>query len=158
MGSRSGADAIIGDHTGTTLMGFGGADALRANGGADWLIGGAEADRLWGGAGDDVFVLQSPEDGGDITADWGRVAGNDDRFELALSGFGAGLALGSLAASRFVTRTSGNLAQDADDRFVFRDSYDTLWFDSNGNGAGEEVLLADLQAGAVVTAGDIWMV
>jgi hypothetical protein len=48
-----------------------------------------------------------------------------------------------------------NLAQDADDRFVFRTTDATLWFDSNGSAAGGLTLVADLQAGATVTSADI---
>jgi len=33
-----------------------------------------------------------------------------------------------------------------------------LWFDANGNAAGGLTMLADLQAGAVVSAGDIVLV
>ena len=64
---------------------------------------------------------------------------------------------GTLAATKFVSGTT-NLAQDADDRFIFCTTDATLWFDANGKAAGGAVMLADLQAGAVVTAVDIIIV
>ena len=51
-----------------------------------------------------------------------------------------------------------NVAQDANDRFVFRTSDTTLWFDADGKGGAAATLLADLKAGAVVTTADILIV
>ena len=48
-----------------------------------------------------------------------------------------------------------NRAQDADDRCIFRTTATTLWFNENGNVAGGLVMVANLQASAVVTAADI---
>ena len=61
-----------------------------------------------------------------------------------------------LSASRFQTRAD-NLARDADDRFIFRTTDKTLWFDSNGNGAGGLTMLADLDAAATMTSADIFL-
>ena len=60
----------------------------------------------------------------------------------------------TLAASQFEVRAD-NLAQDADDRFIFRTTDQTLWFDSNGNAGGGLSEVADLQASAVLTAANI---
>ncbi len=60
---------------------------------------------------------------------------------------------GTLAAAAFQS-SADNIAQDADDRFIFRTTDQTVWFDVDGNGTGAAVLIADLQAGAVVTAAD----
>jgi hypothetical protein len=60
-----------------------------------------------------------------------------------------------LAASRFIARAD-NLAQDADDRFIFRTTDTTLWWDDDGKGGHAAVLIADLQAGAALTAADIF--
>jgi hypothetical protein len=55
-------------------------------------------------------------------------------------------------------RGTDNLAGDANDRFIFRTTDKTLWFDADGSGTGRAVMLADLQATAVVTAADILLV
>ncbi|MGB8814916.1 MAG: hypothetical protein WCC57_17185, partial [Paracoccaceae bacterium] len=75
---------------------------------------------------------------------------------LVAAGFGAWLA-GALDPRKFLTSTS-NAAVDADDRFIFRSTDATLWFDANGSAAGGLTMIADLQAGATVTAADIVLV
>ena len=59
-----------------------------------------------------------------------------------------------MAASQFRAR-GDNHAQDGNDRFIFRTTDETLWFDRNGSAAGGLTLLADLQDGAVVAFTDI---
>jgi len=74
------------------------------------------------------------------------------------AGFGGGLSAGgALSASQFQSRAD-NLAQDADDRFIFRTTDRTLWFDVDGTGAQGAVMVADLQAGAIVTPADLLLV
>lgn len=156
-GSSFGNDALSGNAAANTLMGFGGNDTLSGGAGSDVLIGGAGADRLTGGAGSDRFVFQSLTEGGDVIADFTSVAGNDDAFRITAAAFGAGLVAGPLAVFQFQNRAD-NVAQDADDRFIFRSTDATLWFDANGNLAGGLTFLADLQDGAVLTSADILLV
>ena len=86
------------------------------------------------------------------------MASDDDAFMVSASNFGGGLVAGQpLAAAQFQTRAD-NLAQDADDRFIFRTTDATLWFDRDGSGAAGAVLLADLQADATVTSADFVLV
>ena len=92
-----------------------------------------------------------------MISDFLGVAGNNDSFQISAAGFGGGLVAGALAAGQFQTRAD-NLAQDGDDRFIFRTTDQTLWFDANGNLAGGLLMVADLQSGAVVTAGDILLI
>ena len=73
---------------------------------------------------------------------------------MQATGFGGGLVAGALAAGQFISR-GDNLAQDADDRFIFRTTDQTLWFDIDGTGGVGPSLIADLQAGALLTAADI---
>ena len=155
-GSKFGNDQITGDAGNNVLSGLGGADSLVGGTGADTLAGGVGIDTLNGGAGNDRFDFNTVAEGGDIISDFGAAAGNNDRFNLVAAGFGGG-ALGALGPTRFITRAD-NLAQDANDNFIYRTTDNTLWFDSNGNAAGGLTLIADLQAGAVVSAADIFMV
>jgi len=157
LGSMFGADRLAGDGAANGLRGFGGADTLAGGGGDDGLVGGAGHDRLTGGAGNDRFVFETLAQAGDVITDFAGVAGNNDSFQITAAGFGGGLVAGPLAAGQFRSRAD-NHAQDANDRFIFRTTDATLWFDQNGNAAGGLTMIADLQAGAVVSAGDIVLV
>jgi Ca2+-binding RTX toxin-like protein len=166
LGSRLGADRLYGTAGAQTLNGQGGADVLEGRAGNDTLLGGdgndqlageAGADLLNGGAGDDRFVFRTLAEAGDTIATFGATVGNNDLFMLTVTGFGGGLARGALSATQFQTRAD-NLAQDADDRFIFRTGDKTLWFDANGHAAGGLTLLAHLPMGAAVTTADILLV
>lgn len=156
-GSRTGGDTIRGNQAANLLRGEGGADRLEGAGGADVLIGGRGKDTLSGGGGNDTFVYQNLNQIGDVITDFRGDVGNDDRFQINASAFGGGLVAGSLAPSQFQTRAD-NVAQDANDRFIFRTTDRSLWFDADGNGAGAPVMVADLQANAIVTVADIFLV
>ena len=153
-GSLSGADTLTGSDLADRLLGLGGNDRLAGGDGADLLIGGGGGDSIAGGTGSDAFQFNRAVEGGDLISDFSNVIGNNDGFRISAVGFGAGLVAGMLPAAQFIQRVD-NLAQDANDHFIFRTTDATLWFDANGNAAGGLTLLADLQAGATVTAADI---
>ena len=153
---NDGADQLCGGTGNDVLRGATGYDILCGDAGNDILRGGDSVDRLTGGAGNDLFEFGSiPEaqTGADLIIDFGNVVGNNDTIRISAT-FGAGLAAGLLPTGRFVAHGT-NLAMDADDRFIFRTTDATLWFDTNGTASGGLTLLADLQAGAVLTAADI---
>lgn len=156
-GSATGADTLSGDAAANMLAGGGGADNLSGAAGADTLIGGAGKDKIWGGGGNDQFWFQNLTDAADTIMDYGNVANNNDILRISVAGFGVGLVAGPLAANQFVARAD-NLAQDADDRFLFRTTDQTVWFDSNGSAAGGLTMLADLQAGVMLTVADFLLV
>ncbi|TKD17713.1 calcium-binding protein [Rhodobacter capsulatus] len=156
LGSQRG-DVIRGSAGDNSLAGLGGADRIDGAAGNDAFTGGAGADTLTGGMGNDLFRFTVLSDCGDVITDFGAVTGNNDSFRIVASAFGGGLATGTLAGSAFLTRAD-NLAQDADDRFIFRTTDTTLWFDADGTGAGAAVLVADLQAGATLTSADIMLI
>jgi Ca2+-binding RTX toxin-like protein len=158
LSGAAGDDHLHGQGGGDRLSGGGGDDRLKGREGEDWLKGGAGQDTLTGGIDSDAFVFGAPSEGGDVITDFGKVPFNNDYFRINATGFGGGLVAGTtLDASRFQVRDD-NIAQDSDDRFIFRTTDATLWFDSNGNAAGGLTMVADLQAGATVTAGDILLV
>ncbi len=157
IGSRHGDDVLTGDLVANVLEGRGGKDVLSGQAGADTLKGGAGADKLAGGLGDDSFMFSAASEGGDTISDFHNGAGDDDVIVISALGFGGALVAGALSGARFQTR-SDNLAQDADDRFIFNTGDRTLWFDVNGDAVGGLTLLAKVQAGAVVTAMDVLLV
>ncbi len=146
-------NAIAGGLKNDRLSGFGGDDALSGSAGNDVLAGGAGKDLLTGGAGGDQFMFRSLQEAGDVIRDFGAV----DIIMIEGSAFGFGDFHGALPGSAF-WRGNSNAAHDASDRFVFRSSDDTLWFDSNGSKAGGLALVADLARDYAMGAGDIWIV
>ncbi len=152
------ADTIRGDINNNLLNGFGGNDRILATPGQDTLIGGAGKDTLnGGGTGDDFFRFKAPGEGGDRIADFSSdVLGDNDTIEVSAAGFKGGLVAGVLAAGRFKSGAN-NQAGDGNDRFIFREGDTTLWFDRDGKGGQGPVLIADLQAGATMTAADIFV-
>ncbi|MDO9526435.1 MAG: calcium-binding protein [Gemmobacter sp.] len=147
-------DLIVGNAAVNYLFGSGGADVIDGRGGSDILRGGNGRDTLTGGAGNDSFRFLTLAEIGDTITDFSNVTGNNDRFQIGAAGFGGGLVPGPLNPAWFRSRAD-NLAQDADDRFIFRTTDRSLWFDVDGTGAAAPVMVADLQAGAVVTAADL---
>jgi Ca2+-binding RTX toxin-like protein len=156
MGSARGSDTLIGNSgRSTNLNGLGGHDTLVGGSKGDVLEGGLGRDTLTGGLGSDLFRYRSPTEGGDTITDFDAAA---DAIRIKAANFGGGLAGGSpLADFQFQTRAD-NFAQDADDRFIFRTTDNTLWFDRDGSDPVGPVLIADLQHGAVVTHLDILLV
>ncbi len=148
------ANIISGGRGTDMLLGGGGADTLSGGSSKDLLEGGAGIDVLTGGTGNDVFRFTNRAEAGDIVTDFRNWYGNNDVFHISAAGFGGGLTAGVISSSQFRTR-GDNLAQDADDRFIFRTTDKTLWFDSNGNADGGLTLVADLDSGAKLTSADI---
>jgi Ca2+-binding RTX toxin-like protein len=138
-GSDTGADTLVGNLNGNSLKGNGGADKLFGRAGNDTLTGGAGIDKLTGGAGADKFVYAATGEGGDTVTDFAH----GDHLVFEGSAFGLGSYAGVLQASHFVTRATGHAAKHAGD-FVFDQSTDQLWFDSNGTTAGGVTMMADL--------------
>lgn len=151
------ADVIRGSVAANQLMGNSGADVIDGAEGADLLRGGTGADTLTGGLGNDTFRFSALAECGDTITDFRNVAGDNDKFQIDAAAFGGGLTAGGLAGTQFQNRAD-NLAQDADDRFIFRTSDSTLWFDADGTGALAARMVADLQAGATMSAADIQLI
>ncbi len=152
------ANRLTGNGANNALFGSDGADVLLGGAGSDRLAGGSGTDTLNGGTGNDSFQFTRLSERADVVTDFSNIAGNNDQFLINVAGFGGGLTADRyLAASQFQTRTD-NLAQDADDRFVFRTTDRTLWFDADGRGGVAAVLVADLQQTATLTSADILLI
>lgn len=151
------SDLLVGNGAANTLRGFGGIDTIAGGAGADRIFGDSGIDQLTGGLGNDQFFFERLSDCSDIITDFGNGVGDQDRIMIRASTFGGGLVAGSVAAGQFQARAD-NVAQDADDRFIFRSTDQTLWFDVDGNGAEGPVMIADLQATATFTVVDIGLI
>jgi Ca2+-binding RTX toxin-like protein len=153
------ADTYIGRRGFATgiISGGGGDDTIIGGADQETMAGGTGLDLLTGNGGNDVFLFGAVAENNARITDFSGRAGNNDSFEINATTFGGGLTVGTLAAGQFRTATT-NRAGDANDRFIFRTTDETLWFDANGNAAGGRTLIADLQDGARVTAADILLV
>jgi Ca2+-binding RTX toxin-like protein len=147
-------DLFAGDTGANILFGMNGNDSLAAREGNDRIFGGNGTDTTWGGTGMDRFELTALSEIGDLIQDF---VAADDTVVITGAAFGGGLVAGTLGASLFQSRAD-NVAQDANDRFIFRTTDKSLWFDADGNGAIAAVLVVDMQQGATMTNADILIV
>jgi uncharacterized protein YkwD len=138
------ADDLRGDVSQNIIYGLGGADYIIGLGGSDLLIG---------GDGQDLFHFVGITDGGsggDAIQDF--VSGFD-RISVTGAFFGLGSPGGvAIDSFRFVAGTAANLATS---QFIYTGATQQLFYDIDGTGAGVQVLLATLQAGASLAATDI---
>jgi Ca2+-binding RTX toxin-like protein len=150
-GNRLG-NLIIGSGAADTLDGGGGNDEIRGGAGNDLLRGGTGADLLIGGPGADRFLIDrlpgaSADRVGDFTS-------GEDEFALENAVFTALGPAGALAASAF---RAGSSASDADDRIIYSSS-GRLLYDADGDGAGDAILLAELEGSPILAAEDFVVV
>ncbi len=148
-GTRFG-DTIRGTAGPETLLGADGRDRLIGSDGFNFLVGGKGQDTLSGGADTDIFQMNAPADFGDRITNFNALV-DTILFDIAF----AGRTGGSPTAAHFRTRAD-NQAQDANDRFIFRTTDKTLWFDRDGAGGQGPMMVVDLQQGATLTASDIF--
>jgi Ca2+-binding RTX toxin-like protein len=148
----TGVEGLVGSAFGDDLRGDAGSNAVFGEGGNDLLVGLGGQDYYNGGAGLDLFHFVTINDGGpsgDIIQDF---ASGTDRVSVWGVGFGLSyLAGGGIESYRFVTGTAANLATS---QFIYNAPTGQLFYDQDGTGSGAKVLLATLQAGSAMTAGD----
>ncbi|HSV71304.1 MAG TPA: calcium-binding protein [Methylibium sp.] len=147
------ADTLTGNDAANRLDGGLAADTLSGGAGHDTLVGGAGNDSLAGGAGLDAFrftVAPTASGNVDRIVDF-DVA--DDRLEFDVAAFAALGGTGALAAGAFVV---GAAAADADDRLIYTAGNGRLYYDADGNGAGAQLLIAQLGTGLALTAADFF--
>lgn len=137
----SGNDVVSGGSQNDTLFGGLGNDRLVGGNGNDSLTGGPGIDTMTGGLGNDSFVFNAPISTAtrDIITDFNHANDtmrlNND-FMPAIGGAGV------LKAGFFF---AGAHAHDADDHIIYNRATGGIFYDSNGNGAGGEVQIAQLQ-------------
>jgi len=144
---------IVGSAGDDVLDGRGGADRLLGGAGDDVLIGGAGADTLTGAAGADVFrftVLESSAAADKITG----FARGQDRIELAQPEFAA-LSLGALDPTQF---HSGAEAITADHHLIYDRAVGALYYDEDGVGGQEQVLVATLMSRPLLGPSDLFVI
>jgi Ca2+-binding RTX toxin-like protein len=145
-------DTIHGLGGNDKLVGRGGDDRIYGDDGKDKLFGGVGHDTLVGGAGADRFLFKET---GDANSDNIRdFKHGSDKIGLDVFAFDQ-LGLGVVSTDNFVQGTS---AQDADDFLIWDSETGKLYYDADGNGSGEQFLLADIRLRGeekILTADDI---
>ncbi|MCB1433699.1 MAG: calcium-binding protein, partial [Alphaproteobacteria bacterium] len=136
------------------LRGLNGSDRLFGNGGQDRLDGGSNIDRLTGGGAADTFVLTPDQADRDLIFDFQP---GSDVLEINAAGFGGNLQPGALPPGRFQANLTG-LAEDNNDRFIYRTDTGELFFDSNGADPGGERLIATFLNLAALSSTDFVIV
>jgi Ca2+-binding RTX toxin-like protein len=147
------SDTISGDGGNDFLSGLAGRDNISGGEGDDRITGGGGADTLAGDGGIDRFIYNNRFEGGDAIT----LFGGEDFLIFKGVAFG-GLRAGALSASVFVSRASDTRALDKADRFIFRQSDDTLWYDANGSDPGGLTKIADFSNDFALRAADIFIV
>ena len=147
---RGGAEDLTGSSINDTIRGAGGDDIISGRGGADTLDGQGGIDTLIGGNGNDKFVLANLTEDRDIIIDF--VSGGDV-MKVSASLFGGGLAAGEDLGTKFLANDTG-LAAGGEDRFIYDTTDGQLYFDADGTGIAERVLVAVLSGAPLVVASD----
>jgi Ca2+-binding RTX toxin-like protein len=148
------ADILVGNDTENLLVGNAGRDSLSGGAGNDTLEGGIRIDTLAGGEGNDVFVFHTGIGMKDVITDF---SSGKDLIQLEGSAFSYGSLTGAVSADDFVTGLT-RAALDASDRFIFRTTDATLWYDADGKGGKYATLIADFAADVVLTAADLILI
>lgn len=141
-----------GNNLNNRITGNSGANTLLGGIGSDTLIGGGANDVLTGGTENDFFQFSSTADKIDTITDFSKVSGNQDKIQVSASGFGGGLAVGTLTSSRFVQGTS---ATNTSQRFIYDPGTGNLFFDIDGLGGATQVQIAILTTKPNLAAADI---
>jgi Ca2+-binding RTX toxin-like protein len=139
LNGAAGNDTLNGNGGDDTLNGFFGNDSLNGGNGNDTLVGGTGIDTLIGGQGNDTFVFNTIQEGADII---NRFNSSQDLINISAAGFKGGLkANAPLPESRFV---QGSNALDSNDRFIYNRPTGELFFDVDGSGSQDKILIATL--------------
>ncbi|NJK46882.1 calcium-binding protein [Candidatus Gracilibacteria bacterium] len=141
-------NSISGNAANNQLIGGAGNDTLNGGVGNDVLVGGAGNDILIGETGIDRFTFNAPNEGIDTLLNF-SVA--DDTIAVSAAGFGGGLSVGVLASAQFIVGAS---AINSEQRFIYNQISGALFFDRDGLGGTEQIQIARIGAGLVMTSGD----
>lgn len=146
---NGGSDEVFGDSGNDRLNGQAGSDSINGGSGDDTLTGGPGRDFLLGGQGDDQFVFRSDTDGADVVSDFTR---GDDQLVFRAAGF-------DNLGPDFDLVVNGNpSAGSGEAAFLFDTSSRDLFYDADGNGAGNAFLVAELDGVSTLTRGDFLIV
>jgi Ca2+-binding RTX toxin-like protein len=144
-----GRDELFGDAGDDELKGQAGSDSINGGAGDDEITGGPGRDFLFGGDGDDRFVFRNEEDGVDDVDDFSR---GDDLLVFRADGFDRLDADFDLVANGDPEASAGRPT------FLFDTTSRDLFYDGDGDGAGEALQIAHLDGVGDLTKSDFLIV
>ena len=121
-------------------------------------MGGLGNDNLTGGLGADVFVFNTAPNASpnkDTITDFS--AGDDDIWLAKAVMAGLGSATGALGADAFWGGAGISASHDATDRVIYNQTTGALDNDANGTGRTASNQIAQLTAGTILTASDVFI-
>jgi len=133
--------------TGLFLQGNDRDNSIVGTSGDDVLDGGIGRDVLTGGAGEDTFYVRRPEDAGDVITDF-KVG--EDTLGVSAYFFD----VWTLEGGAFESNARG-IATTEEARFIYAENSGRLFFDADGSGVGQALLLATLRGAPELTAADL---
>ena len=143
----AGRDRLVGIEN---VTGSAFADTLTGNAKANAFVGGGGHDVLTGGAGADLFNLSADAASSDTITDF--VHGTD-KIVLSRARFAAFINVwGDFPADAFVAAEAATTSQH---RVIYNQAEGRLFFDADGVGGLDQVLIATLQGAPKLDAGDI---
>jgi Ca2+-binding RTX toxin-like protein len=149
----AGNDGVHGGDGNNTLYGGSGNDFMTGGSGRTTFVGGLGFDTIDCGEQVDRVVYNAKAECGDEIPDFST----EDILVFKGSEFG-GLDAGFISASMFITRNN-HVARDSNDHFIYDTSNSTIWYDSNGVGAGGLTLVCKFDPNTLgLTAGNILIV
>jgi len=139
-----GDDVIFARGDGDIILAGSGNDTVFGQQADDQIHGGAGNDTLFGGGGNDTFVFDTALDAAtnvDTIKDFN--ANSADEIHLENSIFTALSTTGVLDAANFSASAGGNAA-DGNDFVLYDTNNGNLYYDADGNGSGNKVLIAKI--------------
>jgi Ca2+-binding RTX toxin-like protein len=140
----TGNDTLSGGRGNDVMTGDAGQDSLSGGGGRDRLTGGAGADRLSGGGGRDSFVFDVLPGRASDADDILRFNKGKDKLVFDQDIFADIGPVGALDADAFVL---GKAAKDAEDRVIYDKRSGNLFYDQDGRGGTDAILIAHILNG-----------
>lgn len=153
-------DRLYGGAGNDSLYGYGGNDVLRGAGGNDKIFGGTGRDVLTGGSGKDFFVFNSKPHS---KVNYDRITDfivRDDTIWLENAVFKT-VGKGSLKKPAVLSKAAfwvGDKAHDASDRIIYNKKNGYLYYDADGTGSGQAVLMAVLSKNLKLTHKDFYVI
>ena len=145
------ANMIVGNNGANLLNGAGGADSLSGGLGNDRLFGGTGDDDLRGGGGADRFYFDTALNENNNVDRILDFSAADDTIMLDRTIFDGIAANGTLSVSAF---RAGTVAMDADDRILYNRPTGEIFYDADGNGDGDAILIGLLLPAVQLTNAD----
>jgi uncharacterized protein (TIGR03118 family) len=143
-----GNDQLDGGAGNDLVTGGSGNDKIQGRDGDDTIVGGAGNDDITTGSGADSVLFLLPDDGADIIRDF---TSGSDRIGVDAQAFGIG------ALVEGVSLVFGSAADESGAALIYDAGAGKLWFDADGAGEGEAVLLARIFGNPALTDNDFYL-